>query len=197
MFMEEIKTSGSKRIHHQQKESGPHLPQVVKVVLVMNPAVIGRETVGFIGDVLHIQTHTVKELPFEELLRHTHTHARTHTHTHTHTHRDTNTHSHTHTHTYTHTHTVSSASDGAGLEITVDWTWAEPERQGCQRWWRKRSRWGRCFRWASAMWSESPPPASDLELDWSPWGTMKNPVTNTQNHTGPIDSLNLRDTKWL
>ncbi len=63
---------------HQQKESDPHLPQVVKVVLVMNPAVIGRETVWFIGDVLHIQTHTVIELPFEELYTHTHTHTHTH-----------------------------------------------------------------------------------------------------------------------
>ena len=57
----------------------PHLPQVVKVVLVMNPFVFRQETVGLIGDVLHIQTHTVIKLPFEEL-EHTHTYIHTHVH---------------------------------------------------------------------------------------------------------------------
>lgn len=43
----------------------PYLNQVVKVVLPPYPAVVGLQTVGFIGDVFRVQTFTVEELPFE------------------------------------------------------------------------------------------------------------------------------------
>lgn len=47
----------------------PHLNQVVKVVLPPYPAVVGLETVGFVGDVFSVQALTVVELPFEQLER--------------------------------------------------------------------------------------------------------------------------------
>lgn len=50
-----------------------HLSEVVEVVFVMNPSVIGSQTVGLVGDVLHVETHAVVKLPFEELRRQTHT----------------------------------------------------------------------------------------------------------------------------
>lgn len=46
-----------------------YLSEVVKVVFVVNPSIVGCQTVGFVGDVLHIETHTVEELSFEELGR--------------------------------------------------------------------------------------------------------------------------------
>lgn len=46
-----------------------YLSQVVEVVLVVNPSIVGGQTVGFVGDVLHVQTHAVVELAFEELGR--------------------------------------------------------------------------------------------------------------------------------
>lgn len=50
-----------------------HLSEVVEVVFVMNPSVIGSQTVGLVGDVLHVEAHAVVKLPFEELRRQTHT----------------------------------------------------------------------------------------------------------------------------
>lgn len=63
-----------------------YLTEVVKVVFVMNPSIFGSQAVGFVGNVLHIQTHTVVELAFEELRREVHTERETGdrpTHTHT------------------------------------------------------------------------------------------------------------------
>lgn len=60
-----------------------YLSKVVKVVFVMNPSILGSQAVGFVGNVLHIQTHTVVELAFEELGRKVHTEMKTgdrHTH---------------------------------------------------------------------------------------------------------------------
>lgn len=53
-----------------------YLSKVVKVVFVMNPSILGSQTVGFVGNVLHIQAHTVVELAFEELGRKAHTHTK-------------------------------------------------------------------------------------------------------------------------
>lgn len=51
-----------------------YLSKVVKVVFVVNPSIVGSQTVGFVSDVLHIETHTVVEFAFEELGReNTHT----------------------------------------------------------------------------------------------------------------------------
>lgn len=50
-----------------------YLSKVVKVVFVVNPSIVGSQTVGFVSDVLHIETHTVVELAFEELRKKTHT----------------------------------------------------------------------------------------------------------------------------
>lgn len=50
-----------------------YLSKVVKVVFVVNPSIVGSQTVGFVSDVLHVETHTVVELSFEELGRKTHT----------------------------------------------------------------------------------------------------------------------------
>ncbi len=50
-----------------------YLSKVVKVVFVMNPSIVGSQAVRFIRDVLHIKTHTVVELSFEELVRKTNT----------------------------------------------------------------------------------------------------------------------------
>lgn len=44
-----------------------HLSEVIEVVFVMNPSVIGSQAIGLVGDVLHIEAHTVVKLPFEEL----------------------------------------------------------------------------------------------------------------------------------
>lgn len=44
-----------------------YLPQVVKIILVMNPFVFSQKTVRLIGDILDIQPNTIIELPFEEL----------------------------------------------------------------------------------------------------------------------------------
>ena len=44
-----------------------YLSKVVKVVFVVNPSIVGSQAVGFVGDVLHVETHAVVELPFEEL----------------------------------------------------------------------------------------------------------------------------------
>lgn len=44
-----------------------HLNEVVEVVLPPYPAVVGLETVGFVGDVSGVQALTVVELPFEQL----------------------------------------------------------------------------------------------------------------------------------
>ena len=49
-----------------------YLSEVVKVVFVVNPSIVGSQTVGLVGDVLDVETHTVEELPFEELGRKTH-----------------------------------------------------------------------------------------------------------------------------
>lgn len=46
-----------------------YLSEVVKVVFVVNPSILGSQAVGFVSDVLHIETHTVVELAFEELGR--------------------------------------------------------------------------------------------------------------------------------
>lgn len=46
-----------------------NLPQVVKVVFVMDPLIIGQEAVGLVGDVSDIQAQAVVELAFEKLLR--------------------------------------------------------------------------------------------------------------------------------
>lgn len=50
-----------------------YLSKVVKVVFVVNPSIVGSKTVGFVSDVLHIETHTVVEFAFEELGRKTQT----------------------------------------------------------------------------------------------------------------------------
>lgn len=50
-----------------------YLPQVVEVVLVVNPPVTGGQAVGLVGDVLHVEAHAVVELPLEELRRQKHT----------------------------------------------------------------------------------------------------------------------------
>ena len=47
--------------------SRAHLAQVVEVVLVMDPAVIGGHAVGTVGDVASVHTETVVELALEEL----------------------------------------------------------------------------------------------------------------------------------
>lgn len=47
----------------------PYLNQVVKVVLPSDPAVVGLQTVGLVGDILCVQTFTVVELAFEQLER--------------------------------------------------------------------------------------------------------------------------------
>lgn len=52
-----------------EREVGAHLAQVVKVVLVMNPLVIGDQAVRLVGDVSDVQTETVKELSFKKLSR--------------------------------------------------------------------------------------------------------------------------------
>lgn len=40
----------------------------------MNPSIVGSQAVGLVSDILHIETHTVVELPFKELGRkNTHT----------------------------------------------------------------------------------------------------------------------------
>lgn len=44
-----------------------YLSKVVKVVFVVNPSIVGSQAVRFIGDILHIETHTVVELSFEKL----------------------------------------------------------------------------------------------------------------------------------
>ena len=49
-----------------------YLSKVVEVVFVVNPSIVGGETVGFVGDVLHVETHAVVELAFEELEGKTH-----------------------------------------------------------------------------------------------------------------------------
>lgn len=46
---------------------GAHLAQVVKVVLVMDPAVVGGHAVRTVGDVAGVHTQTVVELALEEL----------------------------------------------------------------------------------------------------------------------------------
>lgn len=46
-----------------------YLSKVVKVVFVVNPSIAGSQAVRFVSDVLHIETHTVVELAFEELLK--------------------------------------------------------------------------------------------------------------------------------
>lgn len=53
----------------KEHKDGAHLAQIVKVVLVMNPLVIGKQTVGLVGDVSDIQTQAVEELSFEKLWR--------------------------------------------------------------------------------------------------------------------------------
>lgn len=50
-----------------------HLSQVVEVVLVSDPLVVGLQTVGLVGDVPNILSLTNKELPLEELGRETRT----------------------------------------------------------------------------------------------------------------------------
>lgn len=54
-----------------------YLSKVVKVVFVVNPSIVGSQTVGLVRDVLHVEAHTVVELPFEELGGGTHTHTNT------------------------------------------------------------------------------------------------------------------------
>lgn len=46
-----------------------HLNQVVEVVFPPYPAVVGLETVRFVGDVFSVQALTVVELPFKQLER--------------------------------------------------------------------------------------------------------------------------------
>lgn len=53
-----------------------YLSKVVKVVFVVNPSVVSSKAVGFISDVLHIETNTIIELSFEELRRKTHSEKR-------------------------------------------------------------------------------------------------------------------------
>lgn len=50
-----------------------YLSQVVKVVFVVDPSVVGGQAVGLVGDVLHVEAHAVVKLAFEELRRQTHT----------------------------------------------------------------------------------------------------------------------------
>lgn len=49
-----------------------YLSKVVKVVFVVNPAIVGSQTVGLVSDVLHVKTHTVVKLSFKELGKQTH-----------------------------------------------------------------------------------------------------------------------------
>lgn len=56
-----------------------YLTEVVKVIFVMHPSVVGSQAVGLVGDVLHVEAGAVVELAFEQLR---HTHARTHADTH-------------------------------------------------------------------------------------------------------------------
>lgn len=46
---------------------GAHLAQIVEVVLMMDPAVVGSHAVGAVGDVAGVYTQTVVELALEEL----------------------------------------------------------------------------------------------------------------------------------
>lgn len=50
------------------KWGGTHLAQVVEIVLVMDPAVVGGHTVRAVGDVSGIHAQTVVELALEELV---------------------------------------------------------------------------------------------------------------------------------
>lgn len=49
--------------------NGAHLSQIVEVVLVMNPLVIGKQAVRLVGDVSDIQTQAIEEFSFEKLSR--------------------------------------------------------------------------------------------------------------------------------
>lgn len=46
---------------------GAHLAQIVKVVLVVDPAVVGGHAVRAVGDVAGVHTQTMVELALEEL----------------------------------------------------------------------------------------------------------------------------------
>lgn len=46
---------------------GTHLSKVVKVVLMVDPLIVGLQTVRLVGDVFDIGTQAVKELAFKEL----------------------------------------------------------------------------------------------------------------------------------
>lgn len=46
---------------------GTHLAQVVEIVLVMDPAVVGSHAVRAVGDISGIHAQTVVELALEEL----------------------------------------------------------------------------------------------------------------------------------
>lgn len=48
-------------------EGGTHLAQIVEVVLVVDPAVVGGHAVGAVGDVAGVYAQTVVELALEEL----------------------------------------------------------------------------------------------------------------------------------
>lgn len=49
-----------------------YLSKVVKIVFVVNPAIVGSQTVRLVGDVLHIKTHAVVKLSFKKLGKQTH-----------------------------------------------------------------------------------------------------------------------------
>lgn len=46
---------------------GTHLSQVVKVVLMVDPFIVGLQTVRLVGDVFDIRTQAVEEFAFKEL----------------------------------------------------------------------------------------------------------------------------------
>lgn len=54
---------------NKERVNGAHLSQIVEVVLVMNPLVIGKQAVRLVGDVSDIQTQAVEEFSFEKLSR--------------------------------------------------------------------------------------------------------------------------------
>ena len=56
-----------KSITLTQEAESTHLSQVVKVVLVVNPLVVGLHTVRLVGNVLDVGAKAVEELAFKQL----------------------------------------------------------------------------------------------------------------------------------
>lgn len=55
------------RIHTKRADSNTDLSQVIKVVLVVNPLVVGLQAVRLVGDVLDIEAKAVEKFAFKKL----------------------------------------------------------------------------------------------------------------------------------